>query len=179
MKNRRKAWGLAFLGQARCDLAGAGAVGTTEPHTLCVMLQMGFEKLGKAFRCRFEEDFDHRRLQRSHRSAYTMTATLAAGPRIGKMQVPSTLSAGAQQHLALIRQLEGLQPANAKKNVRTSGQLEYPWPDATGKVKYPAKHLQFLKDVCDPFGGTYRPDSALKFASEVARQLGNWLDELQ
>lgn len=179
MKNQRKAWGLAFLGQARCDLAGAGAVGTTEPHTLCVMLQMGFEKLGKGFRCRFEEDFDHRRLQRSHRSAYTMTTTLANVRRIGKTQIPDTLCAGAKQHMALIQQLESLQPANAKKNVTTAGQLEYPWQDANGKVKYPAKHLQFLKDVCDPLGGMYRPDSALKFGSEVAKQLGKWLDELQ
>lgn len=178
MRNRRKDWGQAFLGQARCDLAGAGLVGTTEPHTMCVMMQMGFEKLGKAFRCRFEEPFDYRKLQRSHRSAYAMTAALAGGTWIGKTQVPGTLTDGARQHLALVRQLEALQPANAKKQARDFGQLEYPWQDASGKVLFPAKHLQFLKEVSDPRGTKYRPDSALKFASELAMRIGGWLDEL-
>lgn len=179
MESKRHAWGMAFLNQARDDLAGAAAIGPDYPHSFCVLLQMAFEKLGKAFRCRFEEPFDQRRLQKAHKGAYQMLITLAMNSRIKVVQIPFTLQRGAKIHLPLVTALEALQPANAKRHADETGQLEYPWVDTRGQIRYPAKDLQLLKDIRDPLGSKYRPVESLKFASEVAICLDGWLRELK
>ena len=176
MELRRKQWGLAFLRQARSDLEGAAEVGTASPHTLCVLLQMGFEKLGKAYRCRFEDPFDVRRLQTSHKGGYQMVLGLSHGARFHGVPIPSTLQRGAQNHRMLIKALEELQPANAKRKSATTGQLEYPWVDGSGRIRCPAIDLQLLKDIKNPFGSVYRPADSLKFGFEAAKNLQSWLE---
>ena len=65
----RKNWGIAFLEQARADISAAAVSGMIPTSVRCMLLQMGFEKLGKAFRCVHEERFFYRRIQKSHKGA--------------------------------------------------------------------------------------------------------------
>jgi hypothetical protein len=152
-------WSDPFLEQAREDLRAAYAVPAADSaSTLCMLLQMVFEKLAKAAFSRAGAVNAN-----SHQVATRLFLLLDRNP-VGKTLLQATPN--VRQFVA---ELENAHPAVANKSAPPWPRLEYPWEDASGKVLYPAKDLALARRVRNPNDRILV--HCLKFASALEEQL--------
>lgn len=153
-------WADPFLEQAREDLRAAWAVHNSQaPSTLCMLIQMVFEKLAKAAYARSGQPYP-----RVHQAAPYLFQMLRRH-RLGKELIQAS-----PQVESFVQQLENAQPSIAGRQSPAWEQLEYPWEDATGAtILYPARDLSLARRVSNP-----RDLIALEcllFASALEKQL--------
>ena len=156
-------WADPFLEQAREDLKAAWALVDANPcpapSTLCMLIQMVFEKLAKAAFARAGLV-----VPKNHQVATRLFLMLTRHPS-GKAIL--TVYPNVEQ---FITDLENAHPAVAGKQIPPWPQLEYPWEDtATGIIQYPAQHLYLVRRVQDPKDRITL--DCLKFASAMEKQL--------
>ena len=135
-------WAAGYQAQATADMAAARLVQGHEPSVLAMLLQMVFEKLGKAALLRSNQ-MSVAAATSSHAAATRMVQLLAqnrrACDRLGwKAEV-------LKQHVApIVQRLERAQPQLAAGGPC----LEYPWEDPAGAIRWPARDL----DLATEFG---------------------------
>ncbi len=157
---RHRAWSDPFLEQAREDLRAAWSVSSeVSPSTLCMLLQMVFEKLAKAAYARSGYV-----VPRTHKAATHLFTVLLRHPA-------GTAILQASPHVQqFVMELEAAQPALAGQQPQPCPQLEYPWEDpARNTVHYPARDLPLARRVQSPRDRIAL--DCLKFASAVEKQL--------
>ncbi|MCX7048174.1 MAG: hypothetical protein NTX50_22160 [Candidatus Sumerlaeota bacterium] len=136
-------WAIPFMEQAREDLHAAWVVQASgqSASTLCMLLQMVFEKIGKAYYARA--------------GTLSTSSHAIASHLINVMRRHPTGVALFRSHtnaIAFVSQLESAHPQVAG-NHRTPPwpQLEYPWRDVTDTtVLYPKTDLPLVQRVYDP-----------------------------
>lgn len=151
-------WAAPFLEQARADLRAAWKVPADVcPSTLCMLLQMVFEKLAKAA---FAQQ--NMVVPQSHQAASRLFGVLQLGRRGGAtLQVPPNVR-------QFVAELELAQPSIAKRQPQQIPQLEYPWEDAaSGVVLYPERDLPLAKRISSPKDRTVI--DCMRFASQLAK----------
>lgn len=146
-------WAAPFLAMATSDLAAAkGCCSITYcTPTFAMLLQMTFEKLGKAaFARRTPLSAGNTTPPHNHQTASTLLRLLRLSPG-GTSLAPSN-----DVSLAVVA-LESAQPALAKAKPNElpptlqAPQLEFPWLDTdTGKVMSPAQDLAIVRRLSDP-----------------------------
>ena len=155
-------WSDSFLEQAREDLRAAWAVSTAggSPSTLCMLIQMVFEKLTKAAYARSGQV-----VPKTHQIvAYLFQHILLRDP-VGKTLLQE--NPNVQQ---FVEALENAQPSIAGKQVPVWPQLEYPWEDASsGAFHYPARHLWLVRRAEEPKDRIVA--DCLIFATALEKQL--------
>ena len=152
-------WSDPFLEQAREDLRAAYALhGADCSLTLCMLLQMVFEKLAKAAFARAGATNAN-----SHQVASRLFLLLERSPS-GKKLLQATPNVRQ-----FVIELENAHPAVANRTVPPWPRLEYPWEDTTGMVLYPARDLPLAKRVRNPNDRIVV--DCLKFASAFEKQL--------
>ena len=159
--------GKAFLLQAKEDLSATQTLGhdiSAAPSTFCMLLQMVFEKLAKAYRLRkmysipahmrheiAEEHFDK-----------TIDEIIRKNPRKHKYY---------KRIMGLVKTLEKAQPAVVKKKSPHEPQLEYPWENENHEICYPAKDFPFVQRLLAHTDDVRTAWEALKFAQEYVKEL--------
>src|ERR1039458_3166500 len=133
-------WAVPFLEQAKADLAAAEFLASQgahhHPSTLCMLIQMVFEKLAKAALRRGGEP-----IKNIHEVLGKFLPTLKAKPSL----TPPTFTSAVER---FILDLEQATPQIANK---TGGEmLEYPWEDASRRVCWPARDLSLARQVASP-----------------------------
>lgn len=153
-------WADPFLEQAREDLKAAWAVpADASPSTLCMLLQMVFEKLAKAAYARSGLVVPH-----THRAASHLFAVLLRHP------AGADILRAAPSVRQFVMELEAAQPSLAGQQPQPCPQLEYPWEDPVGNtVQYPARDLPLARRVQSPRDRIAL--DCLKFASAVEKKL--------
>jgi hypothetical protein len=145
-------WADPFLSQAAADLAAARACKSAScPATFCMLLQMTFEKLGKAaFARRTPLTAGHAEPPHSHKTASSLLDMLRRSPGAAPIAPSPTV-------YAAVVELENAHPDVAKPNANLTPpklqqpQLEFPWIDPTsGTVKSPTTDLPIARRVADP-----------------------------
>lgn len=159
--------GKAFLLQAKEDLHATETLGhdiSLSPSTFCMLLQMVFEKLAKAYR---------------HRHTYSIPSQLRheiAGAHFNKT-IDEIIRKNPQKHkyykriMGLIRTLEDAQPAIAKRKSVHEPQLEYPWENEKHEICYPAKDFPFVQRLLAHTDDIRTAWEALKFAKAYINEL--------
>jgi hypothetical protein len=153
-------WADPFLEQSREDLHAAWAVRSAEDweqsaSTFCMLLQMVFEKLAKAYYAR------NGTVAASHRAASHLFAILKRHPS------GTRLLAECPSVEQFVMQLEAAQPSVAGRQMPC---LEYPWEDVTsGTVRWPGRHLPLVHRVKDPRDRVGL--DCLRFASALEKQI--------
>jgi len=153
-------WADPFLEQAREDLKAAWSVPANQSaSTFCMLLQMVFEKLGKAAYARAGQVVPH-----THQAASLLFAMLLRHPTgVALLQT----NGNVRQFVA---ELEAAHPQVAGRRPQPWPQLEYPWEDpAAGTVFCPARDLPLARRVRDPRDRIAL--DCLKFASALEKQL--------
>ena len=160
-------WADPFLEQAREDLRAAWRVSASEsPSTLCMLIQMVFEKLAKAAYARRGQVVPRTHQAASHLFAVLLrhpagSAILQARPNV--RQFVTELEAAHPQMAARQRELRPQVPWP---------QLEYPWEDVgAGTVNYPARDLAPAQRVRNPRDRIAL--DCLRFASTVEQQIAS------
>ncbi len=154
-------WTRALLHQAREDLAAAERLATpSKPgdpsceSIVCMLLQMTFEKIGKAQLARSARDaFIRHRM--SHATASKLLEALKSAklPQFGQK---------FKSVLPFVKALERAHPALTKHGPH----LEYPWEDGTN-VATPSK-LQVVRDIFDPLA-PHRLRNLIQLANALIR----------
>ena len=144
-------WSDAYFTQAKQDfyLAALGASKTAEEEdksfdaTICMLLQMFFEKYAKAVYIAQKGT----KPPRKHKTAKVFLETLRGSAKYCKMKKSPFFVYCCN----CIEKLEKLQPANAKEvsGVDKSPQLEYPWCQ-DDQICSPAKDLELAKQFRKP-----------------------------
>jgi HEPN domain-containing protein len=157
MEAAARDWAKPFLKQAKADLAAAEFVANgcahLHPSTLCMLLQMVFEKLAKAAIAQ-----GGTKPPKQHPVLSKFLPSLKASPSL-----PASFTAEVE---AFILQLESATPAVVKGH---GERLEYPWEDAAGRVYWPARDLTLAKTVANPSDLT--AVACLKCAHDLANDL--------
>lgn len=153
-------WSDPFLEQAREDLRAAWAVAdTSSASTLCMLLQMVFEKLAKAAYARSGNV-----VPRTHQAASHLFALLERHP------AGLSILRASPQVRQFVTELEAANPSVAARQPQPWPQLEYPWEDVSASVvRSPAQDLPLARRVGDPHDRIAL--DCLKFASALAKQL--------
>ena len=150
-----------YLEQAREDLRAARLLYGANccPSTLCMLLQMVFEKLAKADYCQYAP-----KLPTTHQAASRLFASRSRDSAGNRLLQPS------RNVRQFIVELENAHPSLAGKQTPTWAQLEYPWEDtASGGVLYPARDLYLARRVGNPKDRIAA--DCLKFATALEKQL--------
>jgi hypothetical protein len=163
MRAALRDWADPFLEQAKADLAAAWCLAGQDTDfyasTLCMLIQMVFEKLAKAAFARNGSGF-----ARSHEAASRFFETLKRHP------TSKAILAGAQNVEEFVGELELAHPTIAGNHTPPWPQLEYPWEDAlSGTVRYPAKDLALARRAADPRCSIV--NDCLRCASTLAQDL--------
>jgi len=153
-------WSDPFLHQAREDLVAAWSIAdTSSASTLCMLLQMVFEKLAKAAYARSGNV-----VPRTHQAASHLFALLQRHPN------GLRLLRASPQVRQFVAELEAANPSVAARQPQPWPQLEYPWEDAgANDVLWPARDLPLARRVRDPHDRIAL--DCLKFASALEKQL--------
>ncbi len=140
-------WGQAFLRQAEADLRAAEALvkDGSAASTACMVIQMVFEKLAKAYRLKNGESYSSVR-QGSHRTMEKLIQTLQRQREIFRNDLGGPTDQRWKQLLGMLKALEDAQPSIAQD---ARPQLEYPWSQG-GQVRWPEDHLALGKKLMDP-----------------------------
>jgi hypothetical protein len=135
-----------------------------------MLLQMAFEKLGKAALLR-SGGMTVVKAQSTHQAATAMMQTIGASRRA------CARFGFSREYLRrvltpMVEQLESLNPALVRSRGGAGPWLEYPWEDPLGDVRWPARDLPGLE--------SFRPRHARKAVRlfEVARSLLDRFDEV-
>lgn len=159
-------WADAYLAQARADLAGARLVGAQVPSTFAMLLQMAFEKFGKAALLR-SGSIALKTAQTSHKAASQMVAAM----RIQKgLMEPMGSPYAWHAAFEVIEALENAHPQLAAR-ARGTPQLEYPWEEGGGTVQWPERDLGIALKL-----GTPRSTLAahmIEFATRLERHFNS------
>jgi len=152
-------WANPFLEQAREDLRAARAARAAPPpgcpSTFCMLLQMTFEKLGKAAFARDRSNLQAPEPPHSHQTVSRLLGNLERAPG-GFTLKGITSDKDRARIFSAIRELENAHPDTVKKNMVSHGfpqspQLEFPWKNPTsGVIEWPARHLPIALRVNDP-----------------------------
>jgi hypothetical protein len=142
---------------------------SASPATFAMLLQMTFEKLGKAaFARRTPLNAGHSEPPHNHKTASELLQLLLRTP--GGASVAPTRAV-----LAAVAELECAHPSNAEADPKAvpprlqSPQLEFPWRDpATGSVLSPANGLPIVRRLTDPQNQI--APSLLKFGDALVKQ---------
>lgn len=144
-------WAEPFLDQARADLRAAEAAYSARcPSTFAMLLQMTFEKLGKAAIARNGQP-----PPANHQTASWLLQILERTPGGVHVEGISTHH-GKSRIFSAIQEMENAHPAVAAQSVkkgitRQYPQLEFPWENpATGTVEWPEAHLPLAQRIGDP-----------------------------
>jgi hypothetical protein len=141
-------WAMPFLEQARADLHAANALSvgngiSQHGSTLCMMIQMVYEKLAKAAYHRGNNNVCYR-----HDLIWYLFHQLARHPQGKRLLSQHSRVQG------FVIQLEMAHPQVAKRFVERGGlpypQLEYPWENSQGTICWPEQHLSLARRVTDP-----------------------------
>lgn len=149
------------MAQARVDLRAAWVLADAMERgsTFCMLLQMVFEKLGKAAYARSGNN-----VARTHEIGQRFFAIMLRSPE------GAVLFRKNPNVQAFIMELETAQPAVASRIVPPTPQLEYPWLDpGTDTVLYPEAHLPLCRRTNDPTDRITL--DILRFGSAIAAQL--------
>ena len=138
-------WADAYLAQARADFAAARLTGTHVPSSFAMLLQMTFEKFGKAALLR-SGSIVLKTAQTSHKAASRMVAA---------MRVQRGLMApmgGPYAWIAAFEVVEALENAHPQVAGRAAGtpQLEYPWETPAGLIRWPERDLPISARLANP-----------------------------
>ena len=152
-------WSEAYFAQA-CQDFQLAKVGVQEisQHgaSVCMLLQMFFEKYAKAVYCRMN---NNQLPPRSHRTAKAFLSVLRGSSKYSKFKkhINSTASKDANRLFSdffdFLSKLEALQPSNANggKVEDDSPQLEYPWRNTASTDFYsPSSHLDIIHEIEEP-----------------------------
>jgi hypothetical protein len=139
----RPDWARAYLAQASVDLAGANAMGASSPSTLAMLLQMVFEKCAKATLLR-QSAVSLEWARTSHGAASRMLLVLR---RQKDLLEPMGGTRVWEDVLWAISELERAHPSLAPEH---GPQLEYPWEDVHGQIRWPSRHLSIASTLGDP-----------------------------
>jgi hypothetical protein len=138
-------WADAYLAQARADFAGARLVGAQVPSTFAMLLQMTFEKYGKAALLR-SGSIALKTAQTSHKAASRMVAAM----RVQKdLMAPMGSPYAWHAAFEVIEALENAHPQLAGRAPGTP-QLEYPWEAVGGAVRWPERDLAIASKLGNP-----------------------------
>lgn len=153
-------WADAYLAQARADLAGARAMGGASPSTFAMVIQMVFEKYAKAALLR-QNAVSLDWAKTSHGSASRMLLVLRRQRGIWE---PLGGTIVWEDVLSTIHNLERAHPALAPEE---GPQLEYPWEDVHGDVRWPARDLAIARAMGD--ASNMLGPRVLRFAEQLGR----------
>ena len=152
-------WSEAFFAQARQDflLAMLGAQEISKHGaSVCMLLQMFFEKYAKAVFCSMNNG---QLPPRNHRTAKTFLSVLRGSSKYSKFKKNSnnsSIQATNRRFLDFfdfISKLEALQPSNANsgKTEDDTPQLEYPWKHPSSTVfNSPCDDLDIIHEIENP-----------------------------
>ena len=156
-------WADAYRQQALADMTGAELVQGTEPSVLAMLLQMTFEKLGKAALLR-SGMMSVQAAQGTHQAATTMMRVVA-GSRRKATKLGFDHNFVRHALAPMVEQLESLNPSVVRRRGGSGPWLEYPWEDAANVVYWPARDLPGLNG--------FRPRHGVKaiLLVELARAL--------
>ena len=152
-------WSKAYFAQACQDfqLAKIGAQEISKHGaSVCMLLQMFFEKYAKAVFCRMN---NNQLPPRNHRTAKTFISLLRGSSKYSKFKkhinpvINRTSNRPFLDFFDFISKLESLQPsnANAGKSEDDSPQLEYPWRNRTSTEFYsPSENLDIIHEIENP-----------------------------
>jgi hypothetical protein len=146
-------WARAYFEQARADHCAVLELRATSPSTIAMLWQMIFEKYAKAALLRSGAS-PLEAVRRSHRAASKMLFVLRHQRR------PFALLGGAPLWADVLSMVDALETAHPQLAAPHAAQLEYPWEDLRGEIRWPERHLRIAR----PFGS---PRSGL--APRVAR----------
>ncbi|MBI3206694.1 MAG: hypothetical protein HYZ29_34485 [Myxococcales bacterium] len=136
-------WAHAYIAQARADLDGARAMGTSSPSTLAMLFQMVFEKCAKAALLQ-QGAVGLEWARTSHGSASRMLLVMR---RQRELLEPFGGLKTWEDVLWIIGELERAHPSLAPG---AGPQLEYPWEDVHGQIRWPARDLSIAVALSDP-----------------------------
>lgn len=159
-------WAEGYLSQARADLRGAELIQGSEPSVVAMLVQMALEKASKAalLRAGATSAAD---ASRSHAAATRMVQHLARSRRACRHL--GWTSDVLRAHVSpIVSDLERAHPQLAAGGAC----LEYPWEDAAGVVRWPARDLavarkfaaattsgqlvfRFARDLCARFDAVF------------------------
>lgn len=155
-------WADAYLAQARADFGAARLVGTQVPSTFAMLLQMTFEKFGKAALLR-SGSITLITARTSHKAASRMVAAM-------KLQRGLMAPMGGPHvwHAAfdVVEALENAHPQVAGRAPGTP-QLESPWETATGVIQWPEHDLPTCARLSNPHSNL--TTHLLDFATKLDR----------
>lgn len=140
-------WGHAFLRQAEADLRAAEILlkSGVAASTACMVIQMVFEKIAKAYRLKGGESYTSVR-QGSHRTMEKLIQMLRLQSETYRNELGSPTAQDWKKLLGVLKALEDAQPSVAQD---ARPQLEYPWSQG-GQVRWPEDHLPLGKKLMDP-----------------------------
>ena len=138
-----RAWSRGFLEQARADLDAAKSLQGRAPSVVAMLLQMAFEKLGKAALLR-NRSLTVERAQATHRSASVLVSILRRRRGLGE-DLGFRHAADWRQALDFVVSLEAAHPQLAGDQPH----LEYPWEAPPGAVCWPEEHLVVARRLVD------------------------------
>jgi hypothetical protein len=148
-------WANPFLEKAKEDLRAARAVyGAGSPSTFCMLLQMTFEKLGKADFARSTKSPQITEPPHSHQTASRLVLLLERAPGgLALKGIETDKDRG--RVFAAVRELENAHPDTVNKGVQRGlarwPQLEFPWENpSSGAIEWPAQHLPIARRASDP-----------------------------
>ncbi|MCK6534299.1 MAG: hypothetical protein L6Q84_15100 [Polyangiaceae bacterium] len=139
-------WALGYLEQARADFRGMRAMGSVSPSALAMICQMVFEKLAKAALLR-QGAASLAAVQGSHRAASRLLLVLR---RQRRLVAPLGGTQVWEDVLWVVGALESAHPQLAPAH---GPQLEYPWEDVHGAIRWPERDLQVARALGDPRRG--------------------------
>lgn len=154
-------WALAYLEQARADFRGMRAMGSVSPSTLAMVCQMVFEKFAKAALLR-QGAAPLGAVRRSHRAASRLLLVLR---RQRALVAPL---GGTQVWEDVLWVVGALESAHLQLASALGPQLEYPWEDAHGAIRWPERDLQVAGALGDPKRGL--APRVFRFAELLDRQ---------
>ena len=138
-------WADAYLAQARIDFGAARLTGTQVPSTFAMLLQMTFEKFGKAALLR-SGSIVLATAKTSHKAASRMVAAMRLQKGLmAPMGGPHVWHAAFE----VVEALENAHPQIAGKATGTP-QLEYPWETSAGAIQWPECDLPVAAKLANP-----------------------------
>ena len=150
-------WSDPFLEQAKADLNVAWSINPElRGSTFCMLLQMVFEKIAKAFYTRSGQT-----VPRTHKVASHLFQILLRHPKSSTLLPNSNVE-------QFIQELELAHPSLAGRQTPVWPQLEYPWEES-GFIYYPERDLSLVKRVSNPKDRIAL--DCLKFASAMIDQI--------
>lgn len=135
-------WAQGYREQARADFRGMTTMGSVSPSTLAMLCQMVFEKLAKAALLR-QGAAPLETVRHSHRAASRLLLVLR------RQRTLFALLGGAKVWEDVLWVVGALEDAHPQLAPDYAPQLEYPWEDVNGAIRWPARDLQVAQALGD------------------------------